>query len=94
MTDMNDFMKYVDYANIDTSIKLPVNVTRVFDNLGLDEFAETISDFSDTVQDLTNITRIWNETGISNLTHYIHWEALETLLKEWGLDDVIDVKQI
>ena len=46
---MNDFMKYVDYANIDTSIKLPVNVTRVFDNLGLDEFAETISDFSDTV---------------------------------------------
>ena len=94
MTDMNDFMKYVDYANIDTSIKLPVNVTRVFDNLGLDEFAETISDFSDTVQDLTNITRIWNETGISNLTHYIHWDALETLLKEWGLDDVIDVKQI
>lgn len=94
MTDMNEFMKYADYANIDTTITLPVNVTRVFDTLGFDEFAETVSDFADTVQDFTNITRIWNETGISNLTNYIHWEALTTLLEQWEIDDVIDVKQL
>ena len=91
---MNEFMKYADYANIDTTITLPVNVTRVFDTLGFDEFAETVSDFADTVQDFTNITRIWNETGISNLTNYIHWEALTTLLEQWEIDDVIDVKQL
>ena len=94
MTDMNEFMKYADYANIDTTITLPVNVTRVFDTLGFDEFAETVSNFADTVQDFTNITRIWNETGISNLTNYIHWEALTTLLEQWEIDDVIDVKQL
>ena len=81
MTDMNEFMKYADYANINTTLNLPVNVTRVFDTLGFDEFAETVSNFADTVQDFTNITRIWNETGISNLTNYIHWEALTTLLE-------------
>lgn len=94
MTDMNEFMKYADYANIDTTLNLPVNVTRVFDTLGLDELAATVSDFADTVQDFTNITRIWNETGISNLTNYIHWEALTTLLEQWEIDDVIDVKQL
>ena len=94
MTDMNEFMKYADYANINTTLNLPVNVTRVFDTLGLDELAETVSEFADTVQDFTNITRIWNETGISNLTNYIHWEALTTLLEQWGIDDVIDVKQL
>ena len=92
MTDMDGFMKYVDYANINTTVKLPVNVTNVLDSLGLDEAAETFANFSDAVQDFTNITRIWNETGISNLTHYIHWDALAKLLKDWGLDDVIDVK--
>ena len=91
---MNEFMKYADYANIDTTLNLPVNVTRVFDTLGLDELAATVSDFADTVQDFTNITRIWNETGISNLTNYIHWEALTTLLEQWEIDDVIDVKQL
>ena len=94
MTDMNEFMKYADYANINTTITLPVNVTRVFDTLGFDELAETVADFADTVQDFTNITRIWNETGISNLTNYIHWEALTTLLEQWEIDDVIDVKQL
>ena len=94
MTDMNEFMKYADYANINTTLNLPVNVTRVFDTLGLDELAETVSEFADTVQDFTNITRIWNETGISNLTNYIHWEALTTLLEQWEIDDVIDVKQL
>ena len=94
MTDMNEFMKYADYANINTTITLPVNVTRVFDTLGFDELAETVADFADTVQDFTNITRIWNETGISNLTYYIHWEALTTLLEQWEIDDVIDVKQL
>ena len=92
MEDMDGFMKYVDYTNIDTTIKLPVNVTNVLDSLGLDEAADTFADFSDAVEDFTNITRIWNETGISNLTHYIHWDALAKLIKDWGLDDVIDVK--
>ena len=92
MNDMDGFMKYVDYANINTAVNLTVNVTNVLDSLGLDEAAETFANFSNAVKDFTNITRIWNETGISNLTHYIHWDALAKLLKDWGLDDVIDVK--
>ena len=76
MADMDGFMKYVDYMNVDTTIKLPVNVTNVLDTIGLDEYAETFANFTDDIKDYTNITKIWNETGISNLTHYIHWEAL------------------
>ena len=69
MENMDGFMKYADYTNIDTTIVIPVNVTSVLDTLGLDEMAEAFSNFTDTMQDYTNITWIWNETGISNLTY-------------------------
>ena len=48
MEDMNEFMKYSDYTNINTTLTLPVNVTNVLDLIGLDEAAEAFSDFSDT----------------------------------------------
>ena len=76
MADMDGFMKYADYTNIDTTINIPVNITNMLQTLGLDEAAEAFSNFSDDIQDWTNITYIWNETSISNLTHAIEWEAL------------------
>ena len=72
MTDMDGFMKYVDYANVNTTVNVPVNVTRVLDVLGLDEAAQSFANLSDTVNDWTNITKIPVQLQ--------HWNYLPCLL--------------
>ena len=87
-------MKYVDYTNINNTIKLPVNVTSVLETVQLHEAAKMIANYSDELKDLTNITKIWNETGISNLTQYVQWEALQTWLDSYGLGTLFNVTKI
>ena len=91
---MDDFMKYADYTNIDSSLSIPVNVTNVLLTLGYEEEAMQFSNFSENVENWTNITYIWNETNISNLTNTIQWEALQSWVKDNNLSPFINVTQL
>jgi hypothetical protein len=94
IADMDGFMKYADYTNIDSSLNIPVNLTNVLLTLGLEDEAMAFSNFSDDFQDYTNITYIWNETNISNLTQTIEWDALQTWINDNNLSPFINVTQL
>ena len=91
--DMKDFMGYMDFWNLNVSTK--INATQAIEafakSTGSPEIAKVAIGIKDDIKQLTNLTRLIEQTPIANLTENIRFDEIENLMKLLGLDNFINV---
>ena len=86
-------MGYMDFWNLNVSTK--INATQAIEafakSTGSPEIAKVAVGIKDDITQLTNLTRLVEQTPIANLTQNINFDEFANLLKLLGIDNVVNV---
>ena len=77
-------MAFVGYDEVRITHQAGIDLTS-------DEITEIAIGIKDDIKQLTNLTRLIEQTPIANLTENIRFDEIENLMKLLGLDNFINV---